>query len=370
MRWIGIAAMALWLSSAPCWGQMAESLKSEFHKEEELGIVVIRPGEQSSILSALKNPKSRVIVLQLSQGELDGETAAQLVGWVRQGHSLWFYDARLGPYFGFAPILMTKDQFTCKPETGELGGAKREGVATTALAFGGHVVNTGVGQVSAFLPKLGDGEFGAVEVTGDTLALLRFTHSSPAIAAMRREGRGLLVFKPLLWSEALSGDRFQSNLLEYSAGFQVPGPAGDGKFGKPPGPEAEFVTGNPAQPLRSIDLPALPTTPPKSNPETTPTTAGSAPDGFEIIGEGPFEGRLRSEKLRFETGTSSLQLHRNEVERIDFGMGGQLDTVHFRDGRTSKGLLLEKKIEFEISGGETRQVEKRNLRWIRLGKAS
>lgn len=369
MNWLKMSLLGLWLTCLPASAQMAESLRSEFHKQEELGVQVIKPGEQSSLLAALKDPTVRVLVLQVFEGDLDGATASQLLEWVRKGHSLWFYDARLGPFFGFEPLLLKKDQFTNRPESGEYAGAKREGVATTALAMGGHVVNTGVGQVSAFLPKMGE-TYAAVNVTADTIPLLRFTHQSPALAALRREGRGLIVFKPLLWPEALSGDRFQSNLLEFSAGFQVPGPAGEGKTGSPPGPSAEFVQGKPARPLDQAVTPSVVEPPPVKDPAPTENTESPQMDQIEVVGEGSFQGLLLTEKLRFETGTSTLQLHRSEVESLELGMGGQLDVVHFRDGRSSKGLLMQKKIQFEIHGGDTRQLEKRNLRKIRWGKSS
>jgi len=371
MNWLKMSVLGLWLTCLPASAQMAESLRSEFHKQEELGVQIIKSGEQSSLLAALKDPKVRVLVLQLFEGDLDGPTATLLLDWVRKGNSLWFYDARLGPFFGFEPLLLKKDQFTNRPESGEYAGAKREGVATTALAMGGHVVNTGVGQVSAFLPKMGE-TYSAVNVTADTVPLLRFTHQSPALAALRREGRGLVVFKPLLWPEALSGDRFQSNLLEFSAGFQVPGPAGEGKTGNPPGPSAEFVQGKPARPLEQAAIPQVvePPTPTVKDPVPTVANASEEMDQIEVVGEGSFQGLLLTEKLRFETGTSSLQLHRNEVEFIELGLGGQLDVVHFRDGRLSKGLLMQKKIEFEIRGGDTRELQKRDLRMIRWGKSS
>ena len=374
MKWISTLMLGLSL-----WGvasaQMAETLKSEFHKEGELGAVIVGQDERPRLKALMADPNVRVLSLQLLQGEVPPETAKALTEWVQAGHSLWFYDARLGPLFGFDPVLMKKNQFTNRPESGDLGGRKMEGVATTVLAMGGHVVDTGVGQVSAFLPALTEDTYGAVNVTADTMPLLRFTYNSPAVAALRREGRGLIVFKPLLWPEALSGDRFQSNLLEYSAGFQVPGPAGAGKVGKPPGPQAEYVQGKPAIVTDATNPETHPVTPPQTpeDPSHQPVVASPMnpdnADELEVIGEGVLLGQVVSEKLRFETGTASMELTRAEVESVELNKGGQLDTVHWRDGHLSKGFLMDKSVEIDVNG-DTRKVEKKLIKRLRWGKDS
>ena len=365
----GICLMGLAMGLA--WGQMGETLKSEFHKEEELGVVVVSAQQRGMLTSYMNDSKIRVIVLQLFQGELEEAQVKPLLEWVRAGHTVWFYDARLAPWFGFAPVILKGNQFTNKPENGTLGDQKYEGAATTGVAFSGHPVVTGVGQISAFLPKLGEDEYGAVNVTADTVGLVRFTHTSPAIAALRRDGRGLIVFKTLLWPDALSGDRFQSNLLEYSAGFQVPGMAGSGKIGSPPGPEAAYVQGNPAVAL-AASSPANVSIPP-SNPSPSPSptataspSVGAGQDQVEVSGEGTLSGVMVTESLRFETGTARFDLTRKEVESLELSSSGQLDIVHWRDGRVSKGLLMDKAVEFE-SNGDSRRIEKRLLRKIRWG---
>jgi hypothetical protein len=350
---------------------MGESLKSEFHKQEELGVVVVGPQERGMLPSLMNDSKTRVIVLQLFEGELDVNQVKPLLEWVRAGHSLWFYDARLGPHFGFAPVILKGNQFTNKPESGSLGDQKYDGAATTGVAFSGHPVITGVGQISAFLPKIGPDEYGAVNVTADTVGLIRFTNTSPAIAALRRDGRGLIVFKTLLWPEALSGDRFQSNLLEFSAGYQVPGMAGTAKLGNPPGPEALYVQGNPATKVVSTapgNVTVSPTPSPSPTASPTAAVAGAPQDQVEVSGEGTLTGFVVNERLRFETGTARFELTRAEVESIELSTSGQLDVVHWRDGRVSKGLLMEKSLEFE-SAGDTRRLEKRLLRKIRWSTA-
>jgi hypothetical protein len=369
MKWLKSIIVALYLGGMAS-AQMAETLKSEFHKQEELGAVIIGRDEASTLPSVIADPNVRILSLQLFKGEFDESKVPSLMQWVQAGHSLWFYDARLGPLFGFAPVMMKKNQFTNKEEEGVFGGRKMKGLATTLMAMGGHVADTGVGQVSAFLPTTETEEYGAVNVTADTVPLLRFTYNSPAVAALRREGRGLIVFKPLLWPEALSGDRFQSNLLEYSAGYQVPGPAGVGKVGTPPGPNAEFIKGNPALPMPvgpEVSTVKEPTDPSREPVVARPINPENA-DEVEVIGEGVLVGQVVNEKLRFETGTSSIQLSRAEVESIELNKGGKLDVVHWRDGHQSTGFLMDKSVEIDVNG-DTKKVDKKMLLRIRWGKA-
>jgi len=367
MRFLKAALFTLGLTALG-HAQMAETLKSEFHKEEELGAKAVNAGEVGTVKGMMNDPAVHIIALQVLKEDMDETLVPSLLAWVQAGHTLWFYDARLAPLFGFEPVMMTRKQFTNKDEKGTLGGRSLGGVGTVGLAMGGSVINTGVGQVTCFLPAVEEDKFGAVNITADTQPLLRFTYNSPAVAALRRDGRGLIVFKPLLWPDSLSGDRFQSNLLEFSAGFQVPGPAGSGKVGKPPGPNAEFIKGNPSS---GTPTAANATVAPPVEPGHEPVVASpknpEGKDEMDVIGEGVLVGQIMNEKLNFETGTSSLKLTRVEVESIELSTAGQLDTVHWRDGHTSKGLLLDKKLEIDVNG-ESHTVEKKQVRKIRWGK--
>lgn len=348
--------------------QMAESLKSEFHKETELGAKPVAAGEMGTVKGLMADPAVRIIALQILKEDMDESLVAPLTAWVQAGHSLWIYDARITPLFGFQPVMMKKNQFTNKDEKGNLGGRGLEGVGTVALAMGNSPMNTGVGQVSAFLPRVNEDEYGAVNVTADTQALLRFTYNSPAVAAYRRDGRGMFVFKPLLWPEALSGDRFQSNLLEFSAGFQVPGPAGSDKIGKPPGASAEYIQGRPATGAAATPAAANTTVPETRNDRVVALPKNMEnKDEMEVIGEGTLVGQITNEKLNFETGTASVKLTRLEVDRVELSTAGQLDVVYWRDGHTSKGLLMDKKLEIDVNG-ESRTVEKKLVKKFRWSK--
>jgi hypothetical protein len=351
--------------SACVQAQMSSHLKEEFHDQEAYGIQIVE--RLSGLRSAVMNEDTRVICLQAFGEEMNEESSKELLDWVREGHTVWFYDARLAPHFGMRPTFFESTRFRNKPESGQLGGKKYSGVATVAVSLGTHPVQTGVGQVTVFLPSIegedkGDEvEHGGIELVGDTEALLQFTLDSPALVACRREGRGLIVFKSLLWTLPLSGERFQSNLLEFSAGYQVPGPAGVGKVGSPPGPEAEYVEGQPAEPVvASQPSDAVVETVPATNPEKL-SAKGSKPGPWVLeLKDGTIlQGELETEMMEFETGTSSLKLKPEELESLEFGSSVKLDRITAK-GREQSGLLLTSPIRFRTDRG-VEEFEKEDL---------
>lgn len=276
------------------------------------------------------------------------------------------------------PYYLLPEQFRNKPEKGVLGGKKRPGVATVAVSYGFHPVQTSVGQVTVFLPELkapetGKASYGSVEVEGDTIPLLQFALDSPALVALRREGRGLIVYKTLLWNEPLSGDRFQLNLLEFSAGFQVPGPAGQGRVGHPPGPEAEYIVGEPAVPLGEH---RVPTGSPNlenqgqgtlSEPSDT-ARKESAAWALELRSGEVIYGEWRQERVDFETGTGSLKLSLEDVQSVEFGNTIRLDELTTVRGKTSKGLLLSTPIVFRSGKDSEDKFDKENV--VRIERLS
>lgn len=349
---------------APVAAQMGSHLKEQFQDAEKHGIRVV--GRVSEIRGAIHDPAVKMLCLQSFGDPLPAETQVELLDWVRSGKTVWFYDARLAPQFGMKPFFLEAEQFKSKPEDGVLGNGKYAGLATVAVSYGSHAVQTGVGQVTVFLPEMA-GEtpkspkvYGAVEVAGDTRPLLQFALDSPALMALRRDGRGLIVYKALLWNEPLSGDRFQANLLDYSAGFQVPGPAGEGKVGQPPGPEAEYIQGNPAVEL--ADGGVVPAASHPSAASSAPPSQSKGSHSFRLqMKDGTaFEGELQGDTLQFETGTGSLKLKPSEIDRIEFGSSIKLDKVTTSAGKTQSGLLMSTPLKFRTDRG-VEEFEKEDL---------
>jgi hypothetical protein len=368
-----ITILAFLALFAPAAAQMGSHLKEEFHDAEAYGIFIV--DRLSGLRSALLKEDARVICFQSFNEELDEERQLELLEWVREGHSVWFYDARLAPQFGMRPTFFPSEAFRNKPEDGVLGGKKRSGLATTVVSLGAHAIQTGVGQVTVFLPKLESEDedeetmYGGVEVAGDTQALLQFTLDSPALVACRREGRGFIVFKSLLWNEPLSGDRFQMNLLEYSAGYEVPGPAGVGKVGNPPGPEAEYVEGDPAEALMASDSQSTEPTLPKDPDVTEPEIERPEGDGswvLELKDGTTLSGEFEVDLVEFETGSSSLKLEPEKVESVVFGSAVQLDKLMTTRGQEKSGLLLTSPIRFRTESG-TEEFDKDDI--VKLSRA-
>jgi hypothetical protein len=371
--------MALWVLALclPALAQVGSHLREEFQDPEKHGIRIVE--KTSEIRGAVHDPKVRILCLQAFGDQLNPDNQKEVLDWVRAGGTVWFYDARLAPHFGMKPYLLEPDQFRNRPEKGVLGGSKRAGLATVGVSYGSHAVQTGVGQVTVFLPEIPAAEgkqkmYGAVEVAGDTLPLLQFTLDSPALMALRREGRGLIVYKTLLWNEPLSGDRFQLNLLDYSAGFQVPGPAGEGKVGNPPGPQAEYITGDPAVPLEAGDpsqyLPPL--TGPSSESGTRPNQTTGKPQqaaggwSLELKDGTTLSGKLELEMLEFETGTQSLKLKPADVVSLEFGSSIKLDKLTTSNGKTHNGLLLSSPLKFRTERG-VEEFDKEDLQLLTRG---
>jgi len=370
-----LLALLLALPVLPARAEMAESLRREFHPWSELGVVVLTDSNLSELERLLANPQTRVVAVQVDASRLSVPHAHRLMTWVREGRTVWFYDAHLAPFFGMRPHALKAEQFRGRPEQGQLGDRVLPGVATVALATGSHATLTGVGQATVWLPETEPGVYGAVAVEGDTVPLLQFRSDSPALAALRRDGRGLVVFKPLLWVKPLSGERFQMNLMEFSAGYPVPGAGGEGLVGDPPGPQAAWVEGEPAVRLEgggervvAAPMPAvLPATPAESSqavpdrPSTPPAPQALYPDRIEVRGEGVLQGRVLTGELRFETTGESLRLPTQSVLWMTIGATTlDLDRLETRDGRRLAGLLLEDELKVELATG-VRTVRKRQL---------
>lgn len=241
-----IALFALVAACSAARADISSSLRNEFHPYSELGVRVVTDGSLKAITKVTEDPEARILVFQASYGTIDEVGVDVAMQWVRDGHALWFYDSRFAPYFGMKPFALKSEMFKGKLEQGTLGNEKRNGMACAVMATTEHPILIGVGQATVFLPAVDEDVFSAVEVAGDTVPLLQFATSSPALAAVRRDGRGAVIFKPLLWVKSLSGERFQLNLLEYSAGYGVPGWGGEGRSAAEIGPDAEWEEGNPA----------------------------------------------------------------------------------------------------------------------------
>lgn len=354
---------ALWISGGVADAQLNQRLKGEFHESEAHGAKIV--DSKSSLRAALADDKVKVLCFQSFGETLEPADLQGVFDWVRAGKTVWFYDTRLASLFGMREVRMTAEQFRNKPEEGVLGGKKRKGLATVTLSLGSHPVQTGVGQVTVFLPELkapgaSEAEYGGIEVAGDTVGLLQFAVDSPALAACRREGRGMIVFKSLLWNEPLSGDRFQLNLLEFSSGHQVPDLAGVGKVGSPPGPDAEYIEGAPAVSLmvENSESPSVSSVTTSTSQPTNKAKVGGW--SLRLQNGSVLEGQLEMKVIEFETAKASLKLAPDQIRELVFGDSIRLDTLTTSDGKKQSGLLLSQPIRVRTASG-IEEFEKEDL---------
>ena len=381
------------------------AMKDQYHAYAEMGVCVVSHGKASEVSSALANPKTRILCLQVPFDKFDLSMCPAIMDWVRGGHSLWFYDSRYAPYFGMKGYALSADQFKGRNETGTLGDHKYKGIACTVMASGNHEVMTGVGQCTVFVPQLEDNVYSAVSAEGDTVPLLQFAAGSPALAALRRDGRGAVVFKPLLWPEAVSGKRFQANLLEYSAGYGVPGAAGEGRVGDMIGSEAPYVEsgsvsgtqipeqkevtgvktrnsvsspasdvsrGNEnatsiyAKPISS-EVNAADNPEPDIKGRTVSPADSSASQGLDMFvlrsGEVVY-GRCTNKEISLEGTGESLKTAPSSLKSLRFSANSwSTDKCETEDGRTVNGVIITSEFSVSVSGG-TRTFKKDELKEI------
>lgn len=349
-----LAAMAVLLGlPQSARADIGQTLLSEYHDYSSLGVRVVGGGTYKELKPILENPEVKILILQVPYEKYDLACTAPILAWVRQGHAFWFYDSRYGPYFGMHPYPLKAEQFRGKPESGAIGSVKYNGMACVAMNLSEHPVMTGVGQCSIFLPLIGDNTYSAVDCVGDVVPLLRFANDSPALAALRRDGRGVIVFKPLLWVKSMSGERFQYNMLDYSAGYGVPGTGGDGRLGEPIGPQAEYVKGTVIaeflEPIRQADVKNAPL---QSDVKKVDQAVVEAPDVLRLTSDKVMTGFLENKSLHIETSSESVEVPLADVECFEAGDGifhpARLKT---RSGREYRGILMNENIYFRTNEG-------------------
>jgi hypothetical protein len=378
-------------------GAIPPTLEGKFHKDKDLKILVIDSRHLKDIEKIKKNPAgTKILVIQTKPEELKKSAVETIMEWVRGGGTVWFYDSRMAPYFGMesSPLRKT-DELKYKPEKGEFGIFKNtKGAACTAFAVGKHPVNTGVEGVTVFLIEIDKDTYSAVKESEGVVALLKVVNEPIAVAAIRREDKGLVVFKPLLWPESLTGDRFQANLKEYSAGFPVPGAEHTQEVEKTATP-GETATAAPAatpSPTATPSPGAAPsptvTPSPSAAPSPTATPSPSAapsptatpspaktPGGKKKKGQGTvkydlvvlrdrqeIKGKVLNEFFRLDMVNN---IPSREIRKIEFGDSATLDTVILKNGMRLQGYLpATDTVDIALPGKKQMSLPKASVREI------
>ncbi|MBQ7567349.1 hypothetical protein IJT17_00920 [bacterium] len=409
-------AFCLLGTAAPAVADLQESLLNEYNASAGADSYTVNDSNVSQLQEVLSNDKVKIVCWQVAYGNYDDAYTKQLMDWVRAGGSLWFYDARLADKFGMAMYELRGEQFRGKPEKGEIGNAKMNGMAVTVMPIQSHAVGTGVASVAIFLPLL-DAErnvYGSIVPSEGTVNLLQFAADSPALAALRRDGYGTVVFKPLLWEKTLSGERFQRNLIDFCAGYGVPGMGGEGRIGEILRDKKHYA--EPASPAAAASPLAARSSDSQSSPdssadiqysdsqsEASPSAVHEAAypsamdkaiaeardlyndsgkqsaeasassqetaglDRFDVAGEKqPICGRISTKEIVFEGGSESYRFSPGELRSLRVGQYGNLDTVELRDGRTIKGFLLTTSFSIDTKDG-VYTCKKSSLKTIDFG---
>jgi hypothetical protein len=163
------------------------------------------------------------VILQVKPELMQEDKAKSLMEWVKRGGVLWYYDSRLAHFFEMKEAAFEAKGFPFKHFEGEYGSEKKQaGIAVGCVAWGNHSLTTGIRKVLVFILELEKGNYSAVADEGVTplLKIERTAHYS--IAAIKKVGRGSIIFKPLLWEDQYDGRDFQRLLIKYSSKDAVP----------------------------------------------------------------------------------------------------------------------------------------------------
>lgn len=408
-------ALCLAAGAMPAHADLQQSLEREY-TASNANTYTVTEGNVDNFKQIVADPKVNVVCFQVGAENYKDEYTPIIMEWVRQGGSLWFYDARLADKFGMEMYELRADQFKGQPESGEIGEHSVPGVAVTVMPIKSHAVSTGVASVTVFLPQFETERkvYGTIMPHEGTENLLQFAADSPAIVALRREGFGTVVYKTLLWEKSLSGERFQRNLIDFCAGYGVPGMGGEGRVGELLSDKANFVTGTAVGSTAGTAAETQATSAEvatkaevteegkdvskavssmgeeqAAGEKATPSevTEGKMPEELaasskETIAEGAVqlptqdrmfvagEGQAKCGRvdmvIEFESGTGSHHFQPGELRRLERGQFGNLDIAELQDGQILKGYLISPKITISTDDGAY-TCEKRSLRYIEFG---
>ncbi len=156
------------------------------------------------------------IVLQSKPELLNGKMASSLMSWVERGGTLWFYDSRLASFLGFKNSPMVIKDLESRTMNAEFGAGKMSGVALGAEAQRGPTITLGVRRIVAFVPEVGKNSYSAVAAQPDLVPLLKVPQQTSLVGALLKRGKGVIIFKPLLWEKQYDGGVFQRRIINYS----------------------------------------------------------------------------------------------------------------------------------------------------------
>ncbi|MCL5037741.1 MAG: hypothetical protein M1269_11590 [Chloroflexi bacterium] len=277
------------------------------HTEEQLGILVITGNNIASIDELKERPRRvKIAVLQVPEKKLNADSEKVILDFIKDGGTVWFYDSRLAHIFGLENAPLKGEDLRYKPQKGTYGDeSKSRGAATYLQSYGTSPILKGVNLVLAFLLEVGKDRFSAIKVTDDVTPLLIANDPKIASAAEKNIGEGKVILKPLIWLEAVDGKRFQTNLLEYSAGYPVP----DIK---------NIVSAD-----KKAELPSKP----------------DEVDRVVLNNGNYYDGKLENDSFRLETMNGSAKLSPDDLSEIRIKSFMNMDEVVTKNNKTQRGMV-------------------------------
>ena len=272
------------------------------------------------------------VVVQAKPESFREEDSKAILDWVKSGGIVWFYDSRLADHFGMKNAPYDRDEIRGKDHTGGYGTGSVKGmnVIANALPFADHEVVTGVRNIQVFLIEIEKDKFSAVSSeTKGLIPLFAANLEKKCVIALKKHGKGWIIFKPLLWPKVLGGERFQVNLKEFSAGYPVP------KAEKPVIP-MEAYKGK-SKKLKRYDSLIL-------------------TDGNQYL------GMVMDKKFTFIGGDGKVEKNVDKIESIT--IDGTGDKIELRNGEKHTGTLLALSIELKTTTGKKLKIEKDKIKSI------
>jgi hypothetical protein len=335
-----LAVLLMWcFASSPVQAQVPETIKGQYHSEKELSYKVITGRNKSDIALLERDPGCcKIVIIQILPKDMTGELGESLMKWVRQGGTLWFYDSRLARYFGMEELPLSSQGLNNRKMEGEYGETKKyPGVAVTAIPFGEHPVLTGVTGAVVFIIEVGPDSYSAVKSGGPVKALLKTDLTKEAaVAALKEEGKGKIVFKALLWESQVDGARFQANIKEYSAGFPIP---------------------------------KISSKQSKISDDLMVEKKGILPQDkadFILLSDGrTIWGKVLNESLVFETPDKSMKVACGGIKELECDVSSGVDRLLDKDDKKLTGFLSAKGgIQFLTPSGSKVTLEKQDIKKI------
>jgi len=332
-------AFLLFSFSGSVFCQIPESIKGFYHSDKELGIKVYTGRNVQEIRKLEPEPAlAKIVVVQASQEQLAPEFVTILVNWVKQGGTLWFYDSRLAAFFGMEAMPLSTEGLNHKKMDGEYGDTKKyPGIAVLGNPYGDHPVLTGVTGAVVFAIEVGKDQYSAVAAIKGTKALLKTDLTkTAAVAAIREEGKGMIIFKPLLWESQVDGARFQGNLKEFSAGLPIP----------------KITT----KQSKITDEHLI---------EKKESGLKSEIDVLNLADGRVAWGKVLTDSITFDTSDRTMKVPVQDIKSLELGTSSGMDMIVYKSDKKSIGFCtLKGGVMFLTPSGAKVTLEKQDIRKI------